>query len=253
MSNCLVSKRDSYRKIINFALLIFSSLTARLHLFLQVQGYTGSPNNASATPSPYIFAEDIEALSVVNPSPERAPSELLAAPDGGASQSQDGLGVHLSTAEVGDLGAALASMFATSPSPTPQRATTGTQFAASSSRRASDDVGSEQLHSLSPRVLVDETALLPPAYSPLSSSIASSSSLEDIASIVGEKSPQSSLTSQDIAQVSPASSSTARRKSSESSDSEEETAAVDGSKTNKVIKLPQSKKTIMQMHVNALL
>ena len=225
---------------------IGSSLTVYLHLFLQVQGYAGAPNYASATPSPHGFAEEIEALSIVNSLPERAPSELLAVPDCGASQSQDGLGVDLPTAELGDLGAALASMFATSPSPAPQHngCATATPYAASSPRRASDDAGSEQLRSLSPRVLVDETALLPPAYSPLSSSIASSSSLEDIASIVGEKSPQSSLTSQDIAHVSSASSSAARRKSSASSDSEEETAAVDGSKTNKVIKLPQSKKTV---------
>ena len=195
----------------------------------------------------YGFAAEIEALNIVNPSPEHdAPPELPAVPE--ARQSPTPLGASPPTADFSDLGTALSSMFATSPRPAPQHngCATDVQFAAPSPRRGSYDACSEQLHSLSPRVL-DETALLHPAYSPLSSSIASSSSLEDIASIVGGKSPQSSLTGHDMAAaepVSPAASSTARRKSSASSDSEEETATVDESKTNKVIKLPQSKKTI---------
>lgn len=79
-----------------------------------------------------------------------------------------------------------------------------------------------------------------PAYSPPASSIASSSSHDDIASILGEdKSPAS------IAETASSEGTAKPRKTSASSESDDENPAAYDSKSGKAIKLPQSKKLLL--------
>ena len=171
----------------------------------------------------------------------------------------------LPTSEFSDLGDALASILALPIAHLDGDALNNcsaqfvTERATSASpRRGSDQeidvvgverAATEVLHTVSnsPRLSLEETGLS--VYSPLSSSIASSSSYEDIASVVGtgtgEKSPQSAYGGEDLGEASTASARAATgnqpRTGSASSDSDDENAAGENSKCNKIIKLPQSK------------
>ena len=260
MANCLVStiyRSNLYRHIIStiyrsklykHIINVFTSYS-----LLQVQEYTDLQSPNTTSPS-YSFAVELEALSIVQSSPEHLPDAICRELSGPGQVPSDWVAgtvddAEMSNEEFKDLGDALASILA-SPSPqnslsagTPNRQSVidGGTTAITTPRRGSEELcngATEPLNSLSPLLSVDETAL--PAHSPLSSSLASCSSYEDI-----ENSPQS--TSQDIEDASETEAvsttrANTRRKNSASSDSDDENAVVDENKSEKVIKLPQSKK-----------
>lgn len=186
------------------------------------------------------FAVEMKALSVVNSTSEQEPhvcSELavsgLSPPHSPTSEEQlDDADepLDLSNAEFRDLGDALVSILGLPEDAQNQLGGSNEPTPQFTSSRGSEGTGF--LHSFSPPHSADATPH--PAYSSPSSSIASSSSYDDIASIVGEdKSP---ISVQDIAETASREASSPRRKSSASSESDDENKTKNG----KPIKLPQS-------------
>lgn len=188
------------------------------------------------------FAVEMKALNVVNSSSEQEPhicSELAVSSP--SPPSEDRLddadeALDLSNADFRDLGDALISILGL-PAEDKEAQNPLSGSNEQTPQFTSVITNPRFLHSSSPPHSAEAT--LHPAYPSPSSSVTSSSSYDDIASIISEE-DKSPMSVQDIVEAASREADVARRKSSASSESDDENKTKNG----KAIKLPQSKKTV---------
>lgn len=192
------------------------------------------PKSDSASHS---FSVEMEALSVVRSSSEHEPHVCSELPVSGLSPPSEQLlddadkTFNMSNDDFRDLGDALVSILGSPAKDKDPLSEQSPQFTPVITHSLPSEV-------LRPPLSADTLPL--PDYSPPASSIASSSSYDDIASILGEDKSPASV--QDIAETASSEEpSYKRRKPSASSESEDENPTAHDSQSGKAIKLPQSK------------